>query len=45
MAQWVLKLNGDIVPRKTMRKITAGELVRESEVKINADFDASIKQQ
>ena len=44
MAQWVLKLNGDIVPRRTMHKLTADEIVRESEVNKCAGFDAEIKQ-
>ena len=33
MARWVLKQNGKIVPRRTMRKLTRDELVRELEVK------------
>ena len=43
MTQWVLNLNGDIVPRKTMCKLTADELLPESEVKKRTDFDAAIK--
>ena len=35
--------NGEIVPRRTMRKITADELVRKSEVNKRAGFDAAIK--
>ena len=44
MAQWFLKLNGDIVPRQTMRKLTSDELVCKSEVKQSANSDAAIKQ-
>ena len=38
MAQWVLKQNGQIVPRQTMQKLTQDELVRESEVKKRDGF-------
>ena len=44
MLQWVLKLDGEIVPCQTMRKLTTGELVCESEVMKRADFDAATKQ-
>ena len=43
MSQWVLKQSGEIVPRRTMRKLTPDELVRPSEVKKSSDFDAAIK--
>ena len=43
MAQWVLKLNGEIFPRKTMRNLTDDYLLHESEVKKHSDFDAAIK--
>ena len=42
MVQWVLKSNGQIVPRQTMRKLTADKLVRESEVKKHADLTDAI---
>ena len=43
MSQWVLKQNGQILPRKTMRKLTRDELVRELEIKKRNGFDAEIK--
>ena len=43
MSEWVLKLKGQIVPRRTMRKLTKDELVRDSELKKRSDFDAAIK--
>ena len=45
MAQWVIKSNVQIVPQRTMHKLTADELVLESEVKKRADFTEAIKQQ
>lgn len=33
-----------IVPRRTMRKLTPDELVRDSQVKKRSDFDAVIKE-
>ena len=44
IAQWVLKLNGGIVPRQTMRKLTDDELGCESEMKRRSGFDAATKQ-
>ena len=44
MSQWVLKQNGQIVPRRTMRKLTPEKLVRESEVKKRSNFDEAIKE-
>ena len=32
MTQWVLKQNGEIVPRRTMRSLTPEELSRDSEI-------------
>ena len=43
MAQWVLKQNGKIVPRRTMRKLAQDELIRESETKKRDGFDAATK--
>ena len=43
MAQWVLKQNRQTVPRRTMRKLTQDELIRESEIKKPDIFDAEIK--
>ena len=43
MAQWFLKSNVQIVPQWTMQKLTADELVRESEVKKRADLTEAIK--
>ena len=44
MSQWVLKFNGQIVPRRTMQKLTKDELVRDSELKKRSDFDAAKKE-
>ena len=44
MSQWVLKQNGQIVPRRTMRKLTPEELVRESEIRKRSNFDKAIKE-
>ena len=43
MSQWVLKQKGQIVTRRTMRKLTQDELIRESEIKKLDIFDAEIK--
>ena len=43
MAQWVLKQNRQTVPRRTMRKLTQDELIRESEIKKRDGFYAEIK--
>ena len=43
MTQQVLRQNGEIFPRRTMRKLTPDELVRESEVKKRHDFATAIK--
>ena len=45
MAQWVLKSNVQFIPRRTMQKLTADEVVRESEVKNCANFSEAIKHQ
>ena len=43
MTQWVLKTNWQIVPRWTMWRLTTNKLVRDSEVKNRAGFDAATK--
>ena len=43
MAQWILKINGQVVPRKSLRKLRPNELANESEIAKRAAFDASIK--
>ena len=43
MAQWVLKINGKIVPRRTCRPLTQQELDSPVEAQKRATFDASIK--
>ena len=44
MVQWFLKSNGHVVPRRTLRKLTTDEIVRDSEVKKRADFTEAINQ-
>ena len=43
MAQWVLKINGQVIPRISLRKLRPDELANESEIAKRAAFDASIK--
>jgi len=45
MCQWVLQMNGKVVPRRTLRKLTPHELSESnvSEVKKRADFDEAIR--
>jgi len=43
MTQWVLKQNGEIVPRKTMRSLTPEELSRDSEILKRTNFTEAIK--
>ena len=45
MTQWILKQNGQIVPRRTVRRLTAEETVRDSEILKRKNFDESIKLQ
>ena len=42
MMQWVIK-NGQIVPCRTIWRLTPDKLVHDSEVKTRADFDAATK--
>ncbi|KAL7534955.1 hypothetical protein ACHAXR_006168, partial [Thalassiosira sp. AJA248-18] len=46
MCQWILQINGQIVPRRTVRHLTPGELSisNESEVKKRAAFDEAIQE-
>ena len=43
MTQWVLKQNGQIVPRRTMRRLTPEERAREIEIKKISEFNDAIK--
>ena len=43
MTQWVLKQNGKIVPRRTMRRLTPEELARGIEIKKRSEFNDAIK--
>ena len=43
MTQWVLKQNGEIVPRRTMRSLTPEELSRDSEILKRSNFTEAIK--
>ena len=45
MAQWVLRLNDQVVPRRSCQHLTPSELApsNEIEVKKQAQFDAAIK--
>ena len=47
MAQWILKGNGKVVPRRTCRHLTPSELApsNETERRKRSEFDASITQQ
>lgn len=45
MTQWVLKYNGQVVPRRTLQSLTPQQLAPSNEVEARkrADFDANIK--
>ena len=43
MSQWVLNINGQVVPPISLRKIRPDELANESEIGKRAAFDALIK--
>ena len=43
MLQWVINQHGQIVPRRTMRKLTPDKLLRESEIKKREVFDYAIR--
>ena len=43
MAQWVLKINGQVVPRRSLQNLRPDELANKSEIAKRASFDASIK--
>ena len=45
MNQWVLKQNGQIVPRRKMRRLTPEEWAREIEIKKRSEFNDAIKEQ
>lgn len=43
MAQWILKANGNVVPRRSPRKLTVAELHSETEAKKRKVFDVLIE--
>ena len=43
MAQWVLKANGNVVPRRSLRPLKAEEIHAETEIKKRQTFDALIE--
>ena len=43
MTQWVIKQNGQIVPQRTMRRLTPEEWAREIEIKKRSEFNDEIK--
>ena len=43
MTQWCLKMNGFIVPRRTVRRLIPEEWARDTEVTKRNEFDAAIK--
>ena len=43
MAQWILKSNGNVVPRRTVRPLTVAEFNSSVEIKKRATFDALIE--
>ena len=43
MAQWVLKANGNVVPRRTLRPLQVDELHSPTETKKRETFDALIE--
>ena len=43
MAQWVLKANGNVVPRRTTRPLNVDELHSEIEIKKRQTFDTLIR--
>ena len=43
MAQWILKANGNVVPRRTLRPLKTEELYSETEAKKCKTFDALIE--
>lgn len=43
MAQWILKSNGQVVPRRTVRPLTEAECHSEVEARKRQEFDAAIK--
>ena len=44
MTQCVLKINGHVVPRRSLRRLQPGELSSDVEISKRADFDAQIKE-
>ena len=43
MNQWVLKQNRQIVPRKTMRRLTPEDWARGTEIKKRSEFNDAVK--
>ena len=46
MTHWILKQNGEVVPRRTVRKLTKEQLAPSNDVEKSKrdDFDADIRQ-
>ena len=42
MTQWILEINGQVVPRRYLRKLRPDELSKETEIENRAEFDAEI---
>jgi hypothetical protein len=43
MAQWYLKANGNVVPRRTVRSLTPDDLASETEIQKRVTFNELIK--
>ena len=43
MAQWILKANGNVVPRRSVRPLSKSELMSEMEIKKRQLFDELIR--
>ena len=43
MTQWIPKINGQVVPQRSLRKLRPDELSKETEIAKRAEFDAAIK--
>ena len=43
MTQWILNINGQVVPRRSLSKLLPAQLSKETEIARRAAFDAAIK--
>ena len=43
MTQWILNINGQVAPRRYLRKLCQYELIKETEISKRSAFDAAIK--